>query len=156
MPNNSGFTLIELLVAVSIVAILAAIGISVYSGAQATARDSKREIDINAIADSMELYFGHFKSNSYAGLCQTGFAADGTTPTYSCNKEWFTKGFLPKDPINLNEYVYFWCESPPCDSQNSTYTALSEDGGEPPPEQTSWFICGNLERDGIYCRENSQ
>ncbi len=157
MPkNNFGFTLIELLVSITIVAILAGIGVSVYSGAQATARDSKRKLDINTIADSMELYYGHFKANQYAGLCQSGFQSDQVTPTYSCGKEWFTNASLPTDPNNIDNLRYYWCSTLPCNDANATKQLLSSSGGQPPPNQAVWFICANLERGGIYCREERQ
>lgn len=52
-----GFTLIELLVAISIVAILATIGLISYSGAQRSARDGKRKQDLQAIRSALELYY---------------------------------------------------------------------------------------------------
>lgn len=158
MPKNNlgklGFTLIELLVSITIVAILAGIGVSVYSGAQASARDSKRKLDINAIADSMELYFGHFKGSRYAGLCQSGFLADLVTPTYACDNKWFTNSSLPQDPTNSGNFIYYWCSTLPCTDQNKV--ALSASGGQPPPLELTWFICANLEKGGSYCRENRQ
>jgi prepilin-type N-terminal cleavage/methylation domain-containing protein len=50
-----GFTLIELMVAISIVAILAAIGMVMYGSAQATARDAKRKGDLEDIKKAMYL-----------------------------------------------------------------------------------------------------
>lgn len=51
-----GFTLIELMVAISIVAILATIGIVSYSKVQSTARDAKRKQDLRSISVALELY----------------------------------------------------------------------------------------------------
>lgn len=51
-----GFTLIELMVAIAIIAILAAVGMVVYSSAQQTARVSKRIQDIKAIQLAIEAY----------------------------------------------------------------------------------------------------
>ncbi len=152
--NSLGFTLVELLVSLSIVAILSAIAVSIYSGAQINARDSKRKADIAVIADAMELYFGHFKANSYAGLCQIGLA--DSNPTYSCNKSWFANGSLPQDPTNTGDYQYYWCSTSPCNDSNQTKELLSLSGGTPAPQQTSWFICANLEKGGNYCRDNRQ
>ncbi|KKQ16006.1 MAG: Tfp pilus assembly protein PilE-like protein, partial [Candidatus Daviesbacteria bacterium GW2011_GWA1_36_8] len=54
--NQSGFTLIELLVSISIIAILASVGMVVYSSTQKTARLSKRAEDLKAIQATLELY----------------------------------------------------------------------------------------------------
>lgn len=57
MPRRSrGFTLIELLVAISIIAILATVGIISYSKAQSTGRDAKRKQDLRSISVALELY----------------------------------------------------------------------------------------------------
>lgn len=52
--NQIGFTLVELMVAISIVAILAVIGLVVYGNVQANARNSQREQSLQAIATALE------------------------------------------------------------------------------------------------------
>jgi prepilin-type N-terminal cleavage/methylation domain-containing protein len=58
LPNKNessvGFTLIELMVVIAIIAILALVGLSVFSNAQKSARDAKRQADIDSIAKSIE------------------------------------------------------------------------------------------------------
>ncbi len=54
--SQNGFTLIELLVAISIVAIISAIGMVSYTSAQQAARDSKRKQDLAALTTAVELY----------------------------------------------------------------------------------------------------
>lgn len=58
MPHksNKGFTLVELLVAISIVAVIGAIGVVTYSTTQKTARISKRVQDLKALGNAIELY----------------------------------------------------------------------------------------------------
>ncbi len=56
MPNSKGFTLIELLITISIIAILAAIGLVVYSYAIKQGRDSKRQSDLRSIQSTLEQY----------------------------------------------------------------------------------------------------
>lgn len=51
---KKGFTLIELMVAISIVAILATVGLVVFSNTQIQARNSRRTQDIAAIAGALE------------------------------------------------------------------------------------------------------
>lgn len=66
--NPKGFTLIELLVVITILAILAAIGIPVYSGVQKSARMAKRVSDLKSIQMALDLY--RADSDSYP-LAQT-------------------------------------------------------------------------------------
>ena len=85
--NKKGFTLIELMVAISIVAILAVIGYTLLTTAQANARDTKRKQDIDAISSALEIKF-----NGNAG---TYPAVDDTM---------FADGKRPKDPVTLLDY----------------------------------------------------
>lgn len=55
--SSRGFTLVELVIVVAVIIILAAMTISVYSGAQARSRDAKRKADIANIAKALELYY---------------------------------------------------------------------------------------------------
>lgn len=54
LSESKGFTLVELLVVISIVAILATIGIASFSVAQQSARDGKAKADVTTIAKSIE------------------------------------------------------------------------------------------------------
>lgn len=54
--NKKGFTLVEILVSISIVSILAVIGISVFNAAQKNNRDQARMRDLQAIKQALELY----------------------------------------------------------------------------------------------------
>src|SRR4051794_31811843 len=72
--NSKGFTLIELLVVVAIIAILATIAISVYSGVQKKARDARRQTEIDSYAKSIEV-----RKDASTGIYTYGateFAAD--------------------------------------------------------------------------------
>lgn len=57
MPNSKGFTLIELLVTISIIAILSAIGLVIYSNVIKQGRDSKRQSDLRSIQSALEQYY---------------------------------------------------------------------------------------------------
>jgi prepilin-type N-terminal cleavage/methylation domain-containing protein len=61
MPNihhsKKGFTLIELMIAITILAVLASVGLTVYSKSQVIARDSRRKQDLQAIRTALELYY---------------------------------------------------------------------------------------------------
>lgn len=147
---SKGFTLVELLVVVSIIAILAVIGMAIFSGVQKNARDARRKGDIDAIAKAMEVNYGKFTAGQYAGLCQTA-----ATPTYNCSSSaWFTGGGLPADPQAATAIRYCWVASGTCN--NTTGTALASAGGTPPQNTANWVICATLETGGPFCRSNQQ
>jgi len=52
-----GFSLVELLVVISIMAVLAAITLPNFMGARERARDAQRESDMNAIKNSLRMYY---------------------------------------------------------------------------------------------------
>lgn len=54
---KKGFTLIELLVVIAIIGILAGIVLVSLSGARSSARDARRQSNINSIKTAMELYY---------------------------------------------------------------------------------------------------
>lgn len=72
--NYSGFTLIELMVAMTIVAVLATIGLVIYSSTQKSGRMSKRIGDLKGISTALESYkAANAKypdtANAWRGLC---------------------------------------------------------------------------------------
>ena len=97
------------MIAISILAIIAAVGMTSYSQSQKLARDAKRKQDIRSIAVALELYHQKNKvyppSNSTApgcnfnGMwCKSSNATEpwipGLTSTYISK--------LPRDPVNDN------------------------------------------------------
>ena len=54
--NRSGFTLVELAIVITVIAILAGIVVSSYSGAQARTRDTQRLTDAENIIKAIQLY----------------------------------------------------------------------------------------------------
>lgn len=96
VTSKKGFTLIELMVSIAIIAILAAVGLVVYSTAQKSGRISKRVQDLKALQTSLELYkssVGNYPPAAVAGTfaCISTPLA-GLVPTYM--------PVLPADPLD--------------------------------------------------------
>lgn len=109
--SKRGFTLIELMVSIAIIAILAAVGLVVYSTAQKTGRVSKRLQDLGAIRTAIELFRS---TNGFYPSLPTGTASAGTfvcvdalVGPSSLDPTYITA--VPNDPIqsgNTNCYQY--------------------------------------------------
>lgn len=102
--NFSGFTLIELMVAIAIIAVMATIGMVIYSTAQKAGRVSKRVQDLEALRTAIELYKtanGSYPSQSAAATCANSLTALTTAlvPNYMSQ--------VPADPSGgSNCYKY--------------------------------------------------
>ncbi len=57
--SSRGFTLIELLVVISIIGLLASVGLVALNSALMKARDARRIADINQITKALELYYSN-------------------------------------------------------------------------------------------------
>lgn len=154
--NPKGFTLIELLVVISIIAILSVVGIVIFTGAQKNARDARRRVDINAIANAMEV---NYSLGKYIPLSDTMFSS----------------GKIPQDPLAglppdyrgpnaCNGRECFYCSN----TNISEPSRLGCDGGDERIWQTDrtiinggsrYYICANLEstvNPTYYCRSNQR
>ena len=66
VKTRSGFTIVELLIVIVVIAILAAITITSYSGIQSRARDSQRAAAITSIQKKLEAFYvlnGYYPNN---------------------------------------------------------------------------------------------
>jgi type II secretion system protein G len=112
----SGFTLVELLVVIAILGILATIGLTAFTSAQARGRDTQRKSDLKQIASSLELYYSD--SNKYPGSSNGQILGCPTTANVACvwgsglasavftdTKTVYFKA-LPKDPSGGSYYYY--------------------------------------------------
>lgn len=129
---DKGFTLVELLVAISIVAVLATIGFTLFQTTQASARDAKRRADVDAMATALETHFDP----------ATGVYAD-------LDDSWFTDKVKPVDPLNSGEYVY----TVDMGSDNTSYKVCAqlERGGGNFTDRGNTSGSGNY-----YCKLNQQ
>lgn len=89
---NKGFTLVELLIAISIIAILAALGLSAYQSVYKSSRDAKRESDLKLIQSALEDF--------HADNLYYPFAVTPGNPLSSGGKIYLTK--VPNDPLTGN------------------------------------------------------
>ncbi len=131
----------ELMIAVSIVAIIAAVGITSFSQSQKLARDSRRKQDLRSIAVALELFYQ--KNGRYP--------CSGTNWTTSSASTWLTDSnssncngsnlnispdyisSLPKDPTGTNGHS-------PWSSGQRGYGYLSTDSAFNTCAQGSYYI----------------
>jgi prepilin-type N-terminal cleavage/methylation domain-containing protein len=164
LPKRSsakGFTLIELMVAVSIIAILAVIGLTVYQGVQQRARDARRKSDMDSISKALEVNYSETTA-AYLPLATTMFSA----------------GQIPRDPLatatNCSGLVCKYCWRTTGATLVSNCAGTDLEIGPPPASATvspgsggnSYTICANLEQSYVptsggtaityYCRTNQR
>ena len=118
--SRSGFTLVELLVVISIITILATIGLATYGAAQKQARISKRIKDLAAIQTALELYHSTNKAYPCSGTCASPVARSecGVTGVPS---DQVVPGLIPK-------YMVVFPSDPSMDTANnkSCYKYMSD------------------------------
>lgn len=94
---KKGFTLVELLVVISIIAILSVIGITVFSGVQKSARDTKRREDLAALANAVRIY--SLTNHAFPpSSCSTDNSGDWSAAFKTALAPYMTS--IPVDPIN--------------------------------------------------------
>lgn len=141
--NPQGFTLVELLVVVSIIAILAVVGLTVFGSVQKNARDVRRQSDIEAIAKAMETNYSE-TTGRYVNLAASMFSG----------------GVIPTDPLSGSSN----CGARPCKycSRSAAGECLVGDptvGAAVPAAGTLYYVCTNLETTAtptFYCRSNQR
>lgn len=65
--RNEGFTIVELLIVIVVIAILAMLVLTTYSGIQAKARNSQRQTDVQSLQTQIEAFFsqnGYYPSRT--------------------------------------------------------------------------------------------
>lgn len=130
--EKAGFTLVELMVVISIIAILATVGLTVYTSAQIAARDSKRVQDVQQIQRALEQFYAINKY--YPGVGRPTTPAD-----MAVLNSYFQAGKPPQDPGNFIA------------TYNYGYYACPQDGNN----ASQYIVCAQLENCAGRCHKNA-
>lgn len=91
-----GFTLVELLVVITIIGVLAAVGLASFRTSQIKGRDAARKSDLKEIKNALEFYFNDNGKYPDAPLPFGSEFTDGTTVFFRV---------MPQDPFGFS-YAY--------------------------------------------------
>lgn len=101
MKNNQlGFTLLEMLVVITILGILAAVGMGQYWTSQKKAKDGQRKSDLANLARALEMYyndFGEYPADNDNGKIKVDDFALGWGQPFDTDEAIYMK-VLPRDP----------------------------------------------------------
>lgn len=139
--NSAGFTLIELLVTISIIAILAAIGMVAYQVVLKNSRDAKRQADFKVLQSALEQYNADQFFYPSGTLTWGGSLTSSTgNPSPPANVKTYLNT-IPTDPISNPQYNYI--PSPPLCDNSATNKC------------TSYCLYANLENSQIMTAQCS-
>lgn len=96
MKKQSGFSFIELLVTISIIAIIAAVGLATYSTSQQKSRDAKRKADLKQIQVALEMC--RSETGSYPNSLGTSISCGTPSVVYMSE--------VPAEPNTDTPYDY--------------------------------------------------
>jgi type IV pilus assembly protein PilA len=154
--NQKGFTLVELLVVITIIAILSVIGVTIFSGVQKNARDTRRKADIDSIAKALEANKVP-TSSTYVNLTGSAFGG-GSVPTDSGNgSNTYCVYSSATAPITgpTTAWTGATCPSVGSNTANSVIsTAVTLVGSA-----NNWTVCASLETTTApttYCKSSVQ
>lgn len=152
MPrSNNGFTLIELLITISIIAILSAIGLVIYSTVMSQGRDSKRQSDLRSLQSSLEQYYadqGFYPTQN--GLDILVLNQSPPLPAFTnctgsptpCTVSKTYQNNPPQDPTETDRYRYEATPPTPCNNSTTKctsyclYASLENPPSPAPPAPT--------------------
>ena len=144
--RSKGFSLVELLTVLSILAILASVGLVLFTNVQTKGRDSTRKQDLRAFAQALEIYFQKF--DQYIPPESGSDSCTRDTATFYTNiASYMANQRAPLDPLTGTEYCYLSVNNgqsfrlftkfedtndgdiniSACSNQNYNYTLTSQD-----------------------------
>lgn len=136
--SSHGFTLIELMVVISIIAILATVGLVTYTHVEVSSRDGKRLADLQEIQKALEQYYA--VKNSYyipsGGDSSGGVVTIKPSDNFSSLNSYFSSNAAPTDPAYGTTdlgYHYAWCTT----------------------SYKNYILCAKLENCGTTCQRSA-
>lgn len=105
--SQKGFTLIELMVVVLIIAIMGAIGLVSFTQANRSARNGRRQADIESVRQALLLFRQESATNCFPAASGTAYDATSTTAYAGLSSSLVSTYMpvLPDDP-GANDYQY--------------------------------------------------
>lgn len=145
---SKAFTLVELLVVISIIGVLASIGLVSFRTAQTRSRDAQRKSDLKEISSALELYYSDY--GQYPNGINGQIIGCPSTSQTPCT--WGTGEFtdektiyfktLPKDKVSGHNYFY---RPVAVDSTNSGFQLYAYlENSEDPSIITTGVSCGSV------------
>ncbi len=174
--DTSGFTLVELMVVIAIIGILAVVALGIFSGAQGSARDSRRVAEIDSLAKNIEStrdpltgsyrYTGGANSlmaRDYpAGLADPGdrrycyaVSTTSTPPNGASSSDppiWAAGAVCPSVPVQWSIIGAVGGSAP----NNTVLTRTGPGNDLTDIDIMGWKVCAVLERSNtVYCKSNT-
>lgn len=150
--KSFGFTLIELLIVISIIGVLASLGVASFTSAQQKGRDASRKSDLDAVKKALELYKSDTSGGSYPGGNFVGLSST-LVPTYIKT--------LPNDPKGSpSAPIYIYTPAPPgCYTSGGTCTshtlvACLENANDPQADASKNASCSQSWAKASYTVQN--
>lgn len=139
---QQGFTLIELLVVTTIMVVLTTVVIASFRLANQSARDSKRQADLEQVRGILENY--RLENGAYPGSLSAETSQDGIFLQTVVGSDYMSRDYL--DPMNTAEHFYFYQRhnQPGCTYELGAY--LEGDTGKACPSS-----CGVSRPANYYC-----
>jgi prepilin-type N-terminal cleavage/methylation domain-containing protein len=121
MVKQAAFSLIELLVAISIVAVITAVGINSFSGLQKSGRDTQRQADLRMLQSALQQYYANENHYPDTLVLTAGAALSASGRTYLQS--------TPKDPVAGTTTPYCYTSYLNVGRTDSASTCTSSNSG---------------------------